>query len=211
MNYLFIHIEVRNDYHCPICRRYYISIHESIDDTLKLCTQADNDDNISIDDINLKLLKEGNAIWIDEWIRRGNGDKYQIIKIGKQEYNLGDSLINHDNKEISFNAKYMMLHIQVDKSAWCPENIIFIISFYESFDKACDKLLEDYYNKNCTDIYHDNDRCVYENKLKNNESIYVDNKNGGDFYQLIELEKDKQLYLNEYCQYIHLDNWFSSK
>jgi hypothetical protein len=62
--FLYLHKCVHNDYHCPICRTYDLTLYNSMD----------------IDNVKLKCdlpIKEGSYFatkWVDEWVRRGNGD-----------------------------------------------------------------------------------------------------------------------------------------
>jgi hypothetical protein len=45
-------------------------------------------------------LSDGQSIWIDEWIRRGNGDEYQVIKVMTNKiYNLNHNLETNINNE----------------------------------------------------------------------------------------------------------------
>src|SRR5438874_774721 len=93
----------------------------------------------------MEKLKVEKPVWVDEWVRRGNGDKYQIAELEENktyklleddftDYNFDD---NFD--DIRFPVKgcnYMFLHIRVDKERECPYNINFKISFYETIRDA---------------------------------------------------------------------------
>lgn len=225
--YIYTHKSIRNDDHCPICRRYYISVHNTFDEAY---TEAAQD----IDSEYLEDLREDQVLWIDEWVRRSNGDKYHIFKITlDKEYDLHDYNINikddiydlHDyninkkddvednNKENSNqvddkdikiyenNELYMFLHVNVKKFEWCPDNINYKISFYKTLDSACEngnQFLE---------------TLEEENKLRKLESIWINNKNydvskgNGDHYQIIKLENNKVIELNKYCAQVQPEAW----
>src|SRR5579863_876262 len=95
-NIASVHLCIRNDEHCPTCRKFFITLHNS------------GDGNIH---------KPGKSEWVDEWIRRRNGDKYQNIYITPNEvYNLsGDwSLYIGCNLDIGcghgvVNIQYLLL------------------------------------------------------------------------------------------------------
>lgn len=85
MFHIFLHKEIRNDNHCPECRKHYISAHEKFND-------AYDNETYKIYDLDLEneaKFKKGEPIWINEWVRRRNGDKYHIVSplLGKV-YNL---------------------------------------------------------------------------------------------------------------------------
>jgi hypothetical protein len=89
MEYAFFHLRVRNDNKCPICRKHYISLHKTADEAHK---EASN----YLDALEIENLKRGCPIWVDEWERRRNGDKYQVCEaIPEIVYNLANHDVNH--------------------------------------------------------------------------------------------------------------------
>ncbi|AKI79767.1 hypothetical protein QJ850_gp038 [Acanthamoeba polyphaga mimivirus] len=195
MKYMVYHLQIRNDFHCPKCRQPKVFFYNSLEQAYKkACGYIDN-----VDDIDRKMLKMGSSIWRDEWIRRNNGDKYQIIKITTdKEYELLKYGNEKFNEEVDENTdgeniiKYMLLHIKVKTSKWCPDNIKYFVSFYFTLENAC--AFADIGDK--------------KNLLKNLEPVWI-NKNkidvglcskGGDYFQIIELEYDEKINLNKCCE-----------
>lgn len=195
MKYMVYHLQIRNDFNCPTCRQPKVFFYNTLEEAYnKACGYIDN-----IDDFDRKMLKEGSSIWIDEWVRRNNGDKYQIIKITTDkkyellkhyEEDLDEEI---DSEIIEENTiKYMLLHIKVKTSKWCPNNIKYFVSFHFELETACDFV----------------DIGDKKNILKNFEPVWI-NKNkidaglcskGGDYFQIIELESDKKINLNKCCE-----------
>lgn len=199
MPYLFTHLCVRNDDHCPICRRHYISVHESLDEAYDAALQKLSNDELPED---IENLKNGDPIWIDEWVRRSNGDHYQITKIEEGEiYNLQDLYIQHDlcanedDEKDSNTANFMLLHINIRKEEWCPDNITVNISFYSSLDSASERV-----NSLLT-----NDKLQ---ELLELEPVWtIQGGRDGDHYQIIKIENSESMYLNELYPQIHPDAW----
>ncbi|AAV50318.1 hypothetical protein [Acanthamoeba castellanii mimivirus] len=204
MKYMVYHLQIRNDFHCPTCRQPKVFFYNTLEEAYnKACNYIGN-----MDDFDREMLKKGSSIWIDEWIRRKNGDEYQIIKITtnkeyellkyeNEKFNLDSDVdensdVNEDSNVDENIIKYMLLHIKVKTSKWCPNNIKYFVSFYFTLENACD----------FADI---GDKT---NLLKNLESVWI-NKNkidvglcskGGDYFQIIELESDKKINLNKCCE-----------
>ena len=212
MTYLFFHKMIRNDEHCPNCKRYYISFYDTLEDAYIRA----KDEIVEDTDVDLILLKEGYSVWVDEWVRRRNGDKYQIVKIKPNEiYDLCEDLsngfdINHSE------MKFMVLRIDVNKSYACPNNIEFHISFYESIDKAYDEIIE-----MINILNYDGDEETEKNQLNDDEKLqlkdlksiwknnpdYYAEKGNGHHYQIINMKIEKNIYLNGECSQIQPENW----
>lgn len=202
MEYLHYHLQIRNDYHCPRCRQPFITMLNSSDNPLFTPDFLTSEPE-----------------WIDEWVRRRNGDLYQYLKVipGKiydlSKNNIAndscsDTHIDYDNTmnndeiingciddEANDTIKYMFLHVRVRSREWCPDNIKYYISFYRTLKAVCIA---------AKDMKYIDDRII---ELKNFNKIWI-NKNktdgnidpdGGDFYQIIKLEHNKELNLNECC------------
>lgn len=125
MAVVVIHQRFRNEEHCPTCRVWYIAAFPSMDSALQGTFPDDPD--------LAETLRNNRTVWIDEWIRRRNGDRYTLIPfILDQEVKLPVFL--HDNLEscISLPDKLwlkVLFHIRKDLS--CPENIKYRITFHE--------------------------------------------------------------------------------
>jgi len=151
---------IRNDNHCPTCRRWYLIVEKDI-----------------------HKLQSGSVEWFDEWVRRRNGDKYQTINIIPElKYNLSEWKLN-SNEEINVNVTHFLLQIKINKYKWCPKNIKFYISFHESGKNAYHRAKEILSNSelgNLKNGYWKNDINNEDNdkgqffiivKLKPNENI----------------------------------------
>lgn len=172
MNSASFHLVIRNDDHCPICRRWYLTT-----------TKDDKP-------------QTGDVTWIDEWVRRRNGDKYQTINIiPDKQYDLSEWKLE-SNPELNINASHLLLKIRVDKNEYCPDNIKYYVSFYKTSDDAyrgATKYLEN------TEL----------SKLKTGYwKEYDDEPHIGDFFIIIKLEKDEEICLNDFCPQIQPEHWF---
>ncbi len=63
--YAYLHKRVRNDEHCPNCRKYYLTVCETQQHSFK----------------HPELTLTSNTVWEDEWVRRRNGDRYSYQPI----------------------------------------------------------------------------------------------------------------------------------
>ena len=168
MAYMNFHLQVRNDNHCPTCRQFFITLNDTLDD-------ADRNSGCS------ESLRDGQSVWVDEWVRRRNGDLYQIIKVVPNElYDLSDNDMRNNLDNTNFSNQYMFLHIKIRKNRCCPDNIKFYISFHETLNEDELKMLEPVWIKK--------DEC------------------NGDHYQMIKLEPGKEMLLNSYCKYLN-EKW----
>ena len=91
--YAYLHQRIRNDEHCPNCRKYYLTVYETQQDCFERCPE---------------LTLTNNTVWEDEWVRRRNGDcySYQPIVFGL-EYDLNSfeniqCKQNKKNRDIQF-------------------------------------------------------------------------------------------------------------
>ncbi len=215
MQYVLFHLQVRNDYHCPNCKQPIILCDDTVQNIFERA-MAYIDKELESRDVD--LLKDGYSIWIDEWVRRRNGDKYQIFKIKlNREYDLrnlsrdlGNSL-NNDNTDQHNLARYLLLHVRVRKLDDCPDNIIYYISFHKDLESAygdvCNK------TKIIYRIHDGNmDKLLTEdskNTLMNLEELWINlddsipdheiDPEGGDYFQIIRLKQDEIINLNQCC------------
>ncbi|AYV82997.1 MAG: hypothetical protein Hyperionvirus3_143 [Hyperionvirus sp.] len=138
--YVLVHKRVRNDDHCPICRIYYVSIHKTVEDAMKLLETE------SIESDDLTNLKKGYRVWVDEWVRRSNGDRYQIFKATANKIYDDAASLNEaepDDEAKDTELGYMLLQINVKKFEYCPDNISYKISFHNTLDAAWEIASED--------------------------------------------------------------------
>jgi len=95
----------------------------------------------------------------------------------------------------------MLLHIHINKKEWCPDNINFEISFYETANDAFRKGLS--LMKKCTDRM--------KGEFRRFEPIWQGvTKDVGDHYQIVKLMRDKEIYLNQFCEQLEPKVWFAS-
>lgn len=133
--YGLFHLKIRNDQEPS--RVPYVSIFESFEEAYKAVPVRQN---------NFNILKQGSSIWIDEWIRRRNGDDYKIVKLfcGMEYYdfNLTDkSLIyksEEDEKDLSYQEsvvenviEYILLTIKIEDE----DEIKYWLYFENNLDK----------------------------------------------------------------------------
>lgn len=87
--YTLIHIEVRNDGNSY--KEITVTDFETVEEASFAGAQQINADT---DEIRINLI-EGKSYWVWEWVRKGNGDFYQVVqKMDREEelnyiYNLG--------------------------------------------------------------------------------------------------------------------------
>jgi hypothetical protein len=222
--YLYYHKLVRNDDHCPICRRFYISIHTNKKDAISQASE-DIDDSTDV----LYLEKYGD-VWIDEWVRRRNGDQYKVFEIelnktykfftSDYSYSEDGKNIEKDMKKLSIensSIQYVLLHVDINKSEWCPYNIKYSVSFHNTLDDACEKVSDFCDKSNIEELkklqpvwipewIEDLNNCTINTTDK--DMAKIKQTGNGDYYQIIKMEYDKQIYLNEYCKYVQPDVWF---
>lgn len=232
-HYLYSHLRVRNDDHCPICRIVLISIHDSLTEASRSVGDMvyEEEDSASEDEdqdeeksvickgpsLLLHKLFEMKDIWIDEWVRRSNGDRYCISTLTDgTQYNLSQ-MHKYSSEENEKDFRFLLLHTQVRE--WdCPNNIQFYGSFYEKRSDACKAL-----QKEC------NLTLEQMTKFEQSESIWLESVDNydwdeypehgieadsddaeGDHYQLVPLKIGQEIILNDFCPAIQPQNWKGS-
>ncbi len=96
MLFCLIHKVVRNDNPCPDCSKTIISFYQTQEECLAAAVDMLLQDEGELDDSELEkkrekitsLLLDKKAIWVDEWVRRRNGDMVQILEISESAKNL---------------------------------------------------------------------------------------------------------------------------
>lgn len=182
--FILLHKVVRNDEPCPTCRRYYISCHETKDDAYKLASERIDEKK------DLLELKKDGFVWIDEWVRRGNGDVFRVFPtILNHTYVLSEPIIT-DPSEPNQICKYMLLKITIDKHEWCPENTIYHISFHDTVQDAFTLSIT-----YCKSLLH------FEEDLIAHKPIWIQGEkpDKGTHFEIISLEPGKEYYLNSHC------------
>jgi hypothetical protein len=197
---------------------YDITVCEDVEDTYKLASVYLHDDKSSYSD--LKHFMSDHDIWVDEWVRRSNGDRYiTFVPHFNIFYKLSVLHQREDIKEAKNSEKiqYIFLRIKVDNSKRCPENIEFWLSFHSTlvnaivFAKNQTKWDTDFTEE--TPVFDRKDR----KKLYSLEPVWIEAENKrdpsshivGDFYQIIPISLHVKIDLHRYCSYIQPKNWIS--
>lgn len=220
--YMSFHSRIRNDEH-PDCRKYHISFHSSLKEAVNR-TMNENDDSDIDDDNYIKKrkyplkkshrerLENGLDVWINEWIRRCNGDRYKVFTLSEDEtYDVTESspfyYINSDDdddsddsdndsnecNDMGINLQYMLFHVYVDDSMQCPSDIKYEISFYKTLSKAYE-ILNKY-------LYYLDQKLVKQDD-NNLPQIFVKSEYhrsdsaSGDYYQIILLKYNERMCLD---------------
>ena len=204
--YMLYRYKVRNDEHCPICRQPILSFHNSItdayDEAEKCIKDRDEDEDALIPN-----LLNGDSIWIDEWVRRRNGDLYQIVKIiPDKKYNSVEW--EDDVESINFNCckqnhqnKFMLLHQRIRITENCPFKNIYQFSFYQSYESAQNALLKNMSKKKYNKFIQLDKLSFSVDKHKNDKLI------GLDYFQIIELQPNLKINLSECCPTLEKFEW----
>lgn len=80
--YALLHIRIRNDYgaeEARILKVYYGDSKEELYD--RIVKDVINKSDIENEDVEKQALYNYKEIWIDEWVRRRNGDLFKLYKI----------------------------------------------------------------------------------------------------------------------------------
>lgn len=217
--YALSHLKIRNDEQCPNCRQYALSFHESNQEAYEMAGKDNLDDEeLSIED--LRTLKSNDYLWVDEWVRRRNGDRYQVfpIVLDKKYKSLSDEyesistdLEGNAGGRASGLPEYMLLHIKVDKDEWCPDNMIINVSMHLNQDTAFIASDLDHSFKSefrggkgiwipirTYDWYSDDEEDKPQGTIGDNTRKEHTDKDHGEFYKLIKIELNKPFYLNDY-------------
>jgi hypothetical protein len=186
--FMLVHICIRNDEHCPSCRQYYITLCNSLEECCELSPDPDR-------------IQRGLSVWVDEWIRRRNGDFY----IAKQvEPSVNYDLCNLEDTDFrisdgSFNPGWVVITTIVDRQKWCPENINFHVQFFATKGHAYIYLFNDY------DWSSESKRKF----VKEHVHWESDDDQSGTHVQLLDCNTT-EIHLNQYCPQIQPSFWFSA-
>ncbi len=189
MPYIFMQKQIRNDNHCPTCRLEFITVYAS----REKCEQ-DQD-----------VVAFGCTEWVDEWVRRRNGDLYHFFKLVPEvvydlrEYDLGGDGTKTDTKYLDTTNKeqYMLLQITVRKDKWCPDNITFKVSFHTTFVTAF------YFAKANLEVTGEDLGMLH----KTHTICSHQSERDHDHYQIISLRNAERVCLNNYCDFISEEVW----
>lgn len=94
--YALLHIRIRNDDGPEDARKLYIYYSDHIENFIEYI-YPDKDD---IDHDLIDSLLEYNEIWIDEWVRRRNGDSYRLYEITDIENETPKMMLRRIQNEI---------------------------------------------------------------------------------------------------------------
>jgi len=154
--YVFRHLCVRNDKHCPYCRKQFVALYPTHAQAYK-----EHGENIP----------NGVSSWTDEWERRGNGDLRDIARV-----------------DIGCSDVSMLLHVRINTSVYCPDNIRYRVAFFTSYKDAAKE----------EDLRLKKDRQY----LLEGNSVWEANEaeDGGHFYRVVKIPYGKTICLNYLCE-----------
>lgn len=189
-----LHIQVRNDDHCPVCRIYTITVET---DKKVLLQKFEKQILDYGDEQDASTLRKHGNVWIDEWVRRRNGDFFSITPIEADAYMFLD--IDTEDKKIlqtQTHCRLGLLHVEIDDSLFCPNNIKFYLSCHLTFTDLLQQQLPQ-----------------YRNTLRINRTLGIPQKQsrGGQFFHIFDLRSGRSTVLNDLCPQLHPKTWFSSE
>ena len=195
IRFVLLHFRIRNDYSCPDCRTYFLSFHSTRKDALEYAK------TINLEDEELQELTATGSLWVDEWVRRRNGDSYCIYKLKCEdvwdmlEQNQIPKSTNTEmiDSDTDIPIKYMSAQLTIDNDSYCPYNIHWEIGFHASIHTAREYLLK----KNDEEYKEEVEDNNVRDKLDKLEAVYDEPK--GTFRQIVDLELSKVLKLNTLC------------
>lgn len=182
--YGLFHLKIRNDQEPS--RVPYVSIFESFEDAYKAVPVRQN---------NFNILKQGSSIWIDEWIRKRNGDDYKIVKLfcGMEYYDF-----NLTNKSLIYKSE------EYEKDLSYQENVVEnIVEHILIIIKIEDEDIDDIGHEIKYWLYFENNL----DKILEITTETVENLKKGVwkheklFYKLLNTKdvKNHEINLNSYC------------
>jgi|688.fasta_scaffold807515_1 hypothetical protein len=128
--YAYLHQRIRNDEHCPNCRKYYLTVYQTQQHCFK----------------HPKLTLTNNTVWEDEWVRRRNGDcySYQPIVLGL-EYDLNSfEYIECECEQNNYeNIQFILICKTVDTRLYCPDNIKYSVWFFNDLLRLTYEIIPD--------------------------------------------------------------------
>lgn len=149
--FLLVHKCVRNDNHCPTCRCYTLSLHPTrsaaIAKGVELICTSNEHSNVEAE---VRELETTGSTWVDEWVRRSNGDWYQVQRVAldtvyplqhltRPPWTATDVLEACDTSVPGVpDIRFLLLHIVIDRTEWCPDNIRFEVSLHATVEAAND-------------------------------------------------------------------------
>jgi hypothetical protein len=180
--FLSYHLKVRNDDHCPICQIHTVSVHPS--------PEAAGGEKGGL-----------GGVWIDEWVRRRNGDWYEIIPVQTGvQYKLGGPI-----KEIGLGphqagqVKWMVVEIEVNQALWCPDNIKVSISFHSTRMDCAEQ------NPGAQLAWASKQNRM---RLFDGKPVWIGSRTKGRHVQLVPVLGQNPIQLNDLCEQIRPDVWF---
>jgi hypothetical protein len=192
MPYIFMQKQIRNDNHCPTCRLEFIAVYANREEG-----EQDQD-----------VVAFGCTEWVDEWVRRRNGDMYHFFKLAPDvvydlhEYDLGGdknvrTKTDTKSSDTANKEQYLLLQITVRKEEWCPDNITFKVSFHTTFATAFHfaKANLELTGEDLGLLHKTNTLCSHQSEQEH------------DHYQIIPLRDAERVCLNNFCEFISEEMW----
>ena len=210
--FALVHICVRNDDHCPICRRYYVSFHTSW-----ACAYARAIQQIEDEDAHAELERHSYC-WVDEWVRRSNGDMFRICPVAAgTRWDLSDWGSINVGKQVlcqSKEVKFIALQISVDPAEWCPANLHYSIALFHTAEEAASDLVSKY-NDELESDEPESKSDLNEDRLHDLQTlrpawvVQLHNRSANYHFQVIDIDKSMcaRIELNKYCPHIQPDVW----
>jgi hypothetical protein len=122
----YLHKRVRNDEHCPNCRKYYLTVCETQQHCFK----------------HPELTLTSNTVWEDEWVRRRNGDRYSYQPIvSGLEYDLISFEDTECEQEKYEYIQFILICKTVDTRLYCPDNIKYSVWFFDERVRLSHKII----------------------------------------------------------------------
>jgi hypothetical protein len=222
--FALVHVCVRNDDHCPVCKRYTVRFFPDWGAAYAAAKELIGDDDKEEE---LGILKGASRCWIDEWVRRRNGDSYLICPVADgTRWALDDvgSVTTGDKPSeplVCVNeAKYLGLSIRVERQVYCPENLRYRVTLHHTAEAAAQSLREAYqaatydWRTEDEEERHDEDEAGHsatEKRLAELESLWLADAEKGVCFHLqvvpISREAGAEMKLHEYCPQIQPEAW----
>jgi hypothetical protein len=172
-----------------------VSVHNTVAEAASFAAVSDG-----LDNEDAETLLRHKYLWVDEWVRRQNGDQYIIVALHTGcVYDLSNVAAWVEEKEGATEglATHMLLTVTIDRSQSCPENVTRTITFADSKEELLDAsvYIPGYY---WTDepVKLSLEECA---ALRNDNTLYVErSKEVTQFYQLFTVEDGNWLDLNNF-------------
>lgn len=231
MSFLLVHTQVRNDEGCPRCRKWFVGVFETqyqalerarkrISKVGEFYVKGDYEHEEALAD-----LERGRRVWIDEWVRRSNGDEYQIARINNGAHFASSRGVN-PGSDLSRPAGFMFVEFVIDGTRYCPDNVRLQVTFHESVTDAVEaKFAERWPVDRNGNIEYCSERLdvlklneAQDNRLKTKlvslacgKPVWLPRdktwQGDGVFLQICKLEPGPMIQLTDLCKQLGREHW----